>query len=177
MESCKRAIVIGSGAAADLLKQKCLIDRLKEKAANDGLFYDWKFDFGSYASNEKTLFRELLADFYKRKLRLAADRATFADQKDKIIRVLSNAYDQDDDDDDGSFDWPFEIVDILPGSQHQVDLANFVKAKIEPLAFVMPAASSLLLSPSPRNLWAVGTRLCLAAAWQMTSASALDAVS
>jgi hypothetical protein len=135
IKSCNKTIVIGGGAAVDLFKQECLVARLKEKAASDGLFYSWKFDFGTFSSSEKELFRDFLAAIFTRKLGLLEDHATFAATKAAIIQQLSEAYDQDDPDGE-TYDWPFDMVDILPRSQHQVELASYVKEKIEPLAFV-----------------------------------------
>jgi hypothetical protein len=131
IKSCNKTIVIGGGAAVDLFKQECLMARLKEKAASDGLFYSWKFDFGTFSSSEKELFRDFLAEIYTRKLSLLEDHATFAVTKAAIIQQLSEAYDQGDPDVE-TYDWPFGMVDILPRSQHQ----SYVKEKIKPLAFV-----------------------------------------
>ena len=87
IKSCNKSIVIGGGAAVDLFKQECLMARLKEKAASDGLFYSWKFDFGTFSSSEKELFRDFLAEIYTRKLGLLEDHATFAATK---VRSFNN---------------------------------------------------------------------------------------
>jgi hypothetical protein len=139
VESCNKEIVIGSGAAADLFKQEHLVARLKEKAAEaeGGLYHSVKFDFGSFSSSEKEAFCHFLAGTYTQKLRLLGDHATFAATKAEVIQQLSKAFDQDDPDAE-TYDWPWNLVDILPNSQYQVHLASYVKEKIKPLAFVEP---------------------------------------
>jgi hypothetical protein len=137
VESCTKEIVIGSGTAADLFKQEHLVARLKEKAADGGLYYSVKFDFGSFSSSEKEAFRHFLVGTYTQKLGLSGDHATFAATKAEVIKQLSKAFDQDDPDAE-TYDWPWSLVDILPNSQYQVHLASYVKEKIEPLAFVEP---------------------------------------
>jgi hypothetical protein len=137
VEACNKTVVIGSGTAADLFKQEHLVARLKEKAADGGLYHSVKFDFGSFSSSEKEAFRHFLAGTYTQKLGLSGDHATFAATKAEVIQQLSKAYDQDNPDDE-TCDWSFPIVDILHCSQYQAHLASYVKEKIEPLAFVEP---------------------------------------
>ena len=107
VESCNKKIVIGSGTAADLFKQEHLVARLKEKAADGGLYHSVKFDFGSFSSSEKEAFRHFLAGTYTQKLGLLGDHATFAATKAEVIQQLSKAYDQDDPDAE-TYDWPFD---------------------------------------------------------------------
>lgn len=132
--NCSKMIVVGGGAAADLFERKSLVARLEEVAAKDGLFYSWSFEYGDFAPDEKELFREFLAAIFTRKLQLQNDRAKFAAAKAEVIRRLSEAYDQDVPDGE-TYDWPWDLVEILPRSHNQEELASFVKEKIESLVF------------------------------------------
>ena len=98
VKSCSKTIVIGSGAAADLFNQESLLACLKEKAANNGLYYEMKFEYGSFSSSEKEDFRNFLAAAYALKLGLSQNHAKFAETKAEIIQQLSTAYNQDDPD-------------------------------------------------------------------------------